>query len=110
MTLKTRHGICEYHEYDVGSPILQGLLYVPPAPSLVVEFCFVFWKKDLLACNNFSKLQLSFHHYRETKKILHTRWSSLQNTQQNSTNFSAMLGDDEKIIRKKIHTKMLNSA
>ena len=37
MTLKTRHGICEYHEYNKGSPILQGCLYVPPLPSLQID-------------------------------------------------------------------------
>ena len=34
--------------------------------------------------------------YRETRIIFYAKWSKLQNTQQNSTKFSAMLGEDEK--------------
>ena len=32
---------------------------------------------------------------------LHTNWSNLQNTQQNSTKFSGMSGEDEKMIIEK---------
>ena len=30
--------------------------------------------------------------YRETRILFHAKWSKFQNTQQNSTKFSAMLG------------------
>ena len=33
--------------------------------------------------------------------LLHAKWSNLQNTQQNSTKFSGMLGEDEKMILEK---------
>ena len=35
--------------------------------------------------------------YRETRILFHAKWSKFQNTQQNATKFSAMLGEDEKI-------------
>ena len=61
-----------------------------------------------MACITFSKLQLSFHHYRETRMLLHAKWSNLQNTQQNtqpnSTKFSAMSGEDEKNDTKILHS------
>ena len=36
--------------------------------------------------------------YRETRIILQAKWSNLQNTQQNSTKFSAMLGKMKKLL------------
>ena len=37
------------------------------------------------------------------------QWSELQNTQQNSTKLSAMLGEDERTIQEIFHTKHFNS-
>ena len=83
----------------------------PNFPENWVEFCFVLRKLDHLTCNTFSKLQLSFYHYCETRILLHAKCSSnLQNTQQNSLTFSTMLGEDEKMTPKKFHANILNSA
>ena len=60
----------------------------------MVEFCCVLSKLDYLSRNKISKGQFSFHHFRITGNILHGEWSNLQNTQQNSTKFSTMLGKD----------------
>ena len=45
-------------------------------------------------------------------EFVHTKWSNIQNTQQNSTKFSAMLRDGKKMtkINFKFNTKKLNSA
>ena len=40
-----------------------------------------------------------FHHYSETRILLHAKWSSFEKTQQNFTKFSAMLGEDEKMTQ-----------
>ena len=58
----------------------------PPTPlKNLVELGCVFWKLGDLACIYFSKLQLSFHHYRETRMLLHAKWFNSQNRQHNST-------------------------
>ena len=49
------------------------------------------------------------HHYRETRFLLHAKWSNFQNTQQNCTKFSGMLGEDEKMIREKMCEIFLKS-
>ena len=62
--------------------------------------CFCLLSKlNHLACNKVTK---SHVHYRETGILLHAKWSNLQNTQENSTKFSGMLGEDEKMIQQKI--------
>ena len=38
---------------------------------------------------------------RETRILLHAKWSNFQNTQQNCTKFSGMLGEHEKMIQEK---------
>ena len=59
-------------------------------------------KSDHLACDKFSKLQLSLTPlYRETRILLHAKWSNLQNTQRNCIKFSGMLGEDEIMIQEK---------
>ena len=50
-------------------------------PGNLVEFCCVLWKIDHLVCNKFSKLQISFHHYHETRILVHVQWSHSQNAQ-----------------------------
>ena len=70
----------------------------PNFPENFVEFCCILRNLDHLAYNIFLKSQFPFHHYRETIFFLQANWSSLQNTQQNSTKLSAMLGEDEKMI------------
>ena len=67
----------------------------PYLPENLVKFCF--------ECVTFSKLQLSFHHYRETRIVLHTELSNLQKTQQNFTKISAVLGEDWKKNPKNSH-------
>ena len=66
----------------------------PNIPENLVEFGCILSKLDDLACNNISKWQLSLHH------ILHTKWSDWQSTRLNSTKFSEMLGEEEKMLQK----------
>ena len=47
--------------------------------------------------------------YRETRFILHAKWSNFQNTQQYCTKFSGMLGEDVKMIREKFCEFFQNS-
>ena len=67
----------------------------------LVQFCCLLAKLDHLACNKFSKLQLSSTLLPWNKNPINAKWSNFQNTQQNCTKFSGMLGEYEKIIREK---------
>ena len=75
----------------------------PTIPENVVKCFCVLSKLDHSACSNFPKLQLFFHHYRETRILLHAKWSNLQNTPKNSINFKPMLGEDGKMTKKIAH-------
>ena len=85
----------------------------PNIPENLVDFFCVLAKLDHLACNKFSKLQLSntitphyyIRHYRETRILLHAKWSNFRNTQHNCTKFSGMLGGDKKNDPRKILLK-----
>ena len=72
--------------------------FPPNIPENLVEVGCILLKLDDLACNNIFKWLLSLHH------ILHAKWSDWQNTRQNSTKFSAMLG---KMITEQFYTHIL---
>ena len=43
------------------------------------------------------------------ENLIHAKWSNFDNIPKNSTKFSGMLGEDEKMIREKFCLKFLNS-
>ena len=60
-----------------------------------MKLCYVLSKSDHFTSNQNDRSQ--FHQYGETRVTLHAKWSDFENTPQNSTKFSTMLGEGKKM-------------
>ena len=68
-------------------------------PENLREMCCVLSKLDHFACDIlFFNDGSHFTIYRDTRIILHAKWSNLQNTEK-ITKFSEMLGEDKKMTQ-----------